>query len=260
MSEILLEERGGDGVVTLTLHRPAKLNALTKPLWRELGDALRALDADEGVRCVVLRGAGERAFSPGNDISEFEAERSNAAQARAYGALMHDTLGALRGCRHPTLALIHGVCVGGGLELAACCDVRLCGAGSRFGVPVARLGLVMAHAELEALLGLVGRATALEILLEGRILDAAEALAKGLVTRVVPDARLDEEAREAAQRIAAGAPLVHRWHKAFLRALEERRPLSAAERDEAYACFDTRDFAEGRRAFLAKETPRFEGR
>src|SRR5689334_10525551 len=222
MSELLLREREG-GIETLTLNRPDKLNALTKALWRELGEALRALDGDEGVRCVVLRGAGERAFSPGNDISEFDAERSNAAQARAYGALMHGTLAALRGCRHPTLALIHGVCVGGGLELAACCDVRLCGAGSRFGVPVARLGLVMAHAELEALLALVGRATALESLLEGRILDAAEALAKGLVTRVVPDDRVDEEAREAARRIAAGAPLVHRWHKAFLRALEERR-------------------------------------
>jgi hypothetical protein len=102
--------------------------------------------------------------------------------------------------------------------------------------------------------------TVLELLLEGRILEASEALAKGLVTRVVPDARVDEEARETAQRIAAGAPLVHRWHKAFLRAIEERRPLSAAERDEAYACFDTRDFAEGRHAFLAKEKPRFGGR
>jgi enoyl-CoA hydratase len=259
MSELLLRQREG-GVATLVLNRPDKLNALTKALWREIGEAVRALDADEGVRCVVLRGAGERAFSPGNDISEFDAERSNAAQARTYGALMHETLGALRGCRHPTVALIHGVCVGGGLELAACCDVRVCGASSRFGVPVAKLGLVMAHAELEALLRLVGRATALELLLEGRILGAQEALEKGLVTRAVPDARVDEEARETAQRIAGGAPLVHRWHKAFLRALEERRPLSAAERDEAYACYDTRDFAEGRRAFLAKEQPRFEGR
>ena len=259
MSELLLRARDG-GVAMLTLNRPDKLNALTKALWRELGEAVRALDADEGVRCVILRGAGERAFSPGNDISEFETERSTAAQARSYGALMHETMAALRDCRHPTIALVHGVCVGGGLELAACCDVRICGASSRFGVPVAKLGLVMAHAELEALLAIAGRATVLELLLEGRILDANEALAKGLVTRVVADARVDEEARETAQRIAAGAPLVHRWHKAFLRALEERRPLSVAERDEAYACFDTRDFAEGRRAFLAKETPRFEGR
>ena len=259
MSQLLLRARDG-GVATLTLNRPDKLNALTKALWRELCEAVRALDADEGVRCVILRGAGERAFSPGNDISEFETERSTAAQARSYGALMHETLAALRDCRHPTIALVHGVCVGGGLELAASCDVRICGASSRFGVPVAKLGLVMAHAELEALLAIAGRATVLELLLEGRILDANEALAKGLVTRVVADARVDEEARETAQRIAAGAPLVHRWHKAFLRALEERRPLSVAERDEAYACFDTRDFAEGRRAFLAKETPRFEGR
>ncbi len=259
MSELLLRARDG-GVATLTLNRPDKLNALTKALWRELGEAVRALDADEGVRCVILRGAGERAFSPGNDISEFETERSTAAQARSYGALMHETLAALRDCRHPTVALVHGVCVGGGLELAACCDVRICGASSRFGVPVAKLGLVMAHAELEALLAIVGPATVLELLLEGRILDANEAFAKGLVTRIVADARVDEEARETAQRIAAGAPLVHRWHKAFLRAVEERRPLSAAERDEAYACFDTRDFTEGRRAFLAKETPRFEGR
>ena len=259
MSELLLRARDG-GVATLTLNRPDKLNALTKALWRELSEAVRALDADEGVRCVILRGAGERAFSPGNDISEFETERSTAARARSYGALMHATLAALHDCRHPTIALVHGVCVGGGLELAASCDVRICGASSRFGVPVAKLGLVMAHAELEALLAIAGRATVLELLLEGRILDANEALAKGLVTRVVADARVDEEARETAQRIAAGAPLVHRWHKAFLRALEERRPLSAAERDEAYACFDTRDFSEGRRAFLAKATPRFEGR
>jgi enoyl-CoA hydratase len=257
---ILLIERGGDGIATLTLNRPEKLNALTKQLWTELGDAVRALDADGGVRCVVLRGAGERAFSPGNDISEFERERSNAAQARAYGVVMHGTLSALRACRHPTLALIHGVCVGGGLELAASCDLRVCGESSRFAVPVAKLGLVMAHAEMEVLVALAGRATALEILLEGRVLDAREALAKGLVTRVVPDAEVDGEALASARRIAEGAPLVHRWHKKFLRALEEGRPLTDAERDEAFACYETRDFAEGRRAFLAKEKPRFEGR
>jgi enoyl-CoA hydratase len=259
MGDILLTPRDA-GIVTLTLNRPDKLNALTKQMWKALGEALDGLEADDGVRCIVLRGAGERAFSPGNDIAEFEAERADAAQARAYGALMHGTLAALRACRHPTLALVHGVCVGGGLEIAAACDLRVCGESSRFGVPVARLGLVMAHIEMEALLALAGRASTLEILLEGRILDAREALAKGLVTRVVPDAEVDQEAYAAARRIAEGAPLVHRWHKKFLRALEEGRPLTEAERDEAFACFDTRDFAEGRRAFLAKSKPRFEGR
>jgi len=259
MGEILLVERDA-GIVTLTLNRPEKLNAITKALWRRLGEAVRALDADDGVRCIVLRGAGERAFSPGNDISEFEAERSNAEQARAYGAVMHGALGALRDCRHPLLALIHGVCVGAGLEIAAACDLRICGESSRFGVPVSKLGLVMAYEELEVLVALAGRATALEILLEARILDAREALAKGLVTRVVPDDGVDLEAYATARRIAEGAPLVHRWHKNFLRAIGEGRPISAAERDEAFACYDTRDFAEGRRAFLAKATPRFEGR
>lgn len=259
MTDILLSSRDG-GVVTLTLHRPDRLNAVTKQLWEALRDALAGIDREDGVRCVVLRGAGERAFSVGNDIAEFEAERSNAAQARAYGAVMHAALAALRGLRHPTVALVHGACVGSGLELAACCDLRVCGVSSRFGAPVARLGLVMAHVEMEALLAIASRAAALEILLEGRILDASEALARGLVTRVVPDAEVEREAYAAARRIAEGAPLVHRWHKKFLRAVEERRPLTAAERDEAFACYDTRDFAEGRRAFLAKARPRFEGR
>jgi enoyl-CoA hydratase len=225
-----------------------------------LGEAVRTLDADEGVRCIVVRGAGERAFSPGNDISEFETERSNAAQARAYGVVMHGALGALRDCRHPLVALVHGVCVGAGLEIAASCDLRICGESSRFGVPVSKLGLVMAYEELEVLAALAGRATALEILLEARILGAREALAKGLVTRVVADDLVDEEAHATARRIAEGAPLVHRWHKKFLRVIGEGRRISAAERDEGFACYDTRDFAEGRRAFLAKAKPKFEGR
>src|SRR6266508_2232740 len=258
MKDLLIERDAG--IVTVTLNRPDKLNAITKGLWQRLGDAVRALDADADVRCIVLRGAGERAFSPGNDISEFETERSNAEQARAYGVVMHGTLEALRGCRHPLVALVHGVCVGAGLEIAASCDLRICGEASRFGAPVSKLGLVMAHAELAALVELAGRATAAEILIEARILDAREALAKGLVTRVVPDAQVDEEAYATARRIAEGAPPVHRWHKKFLRAVAEGRALTPAEVDEGFACYDTRDFAEGRRAFLAKTPPRFEGR
>src|SRR3954471_21078340 len=124
MAEELLIARDG-AIVTLTLNRPEKLNALTKGLWRRLGESVRALEADESVRCIVLRGAGGKAFSPGNDIAEFETERSNAEQARAYGAIMHETLTALSQCRHPMVALIEGICVGGGLELAACCDIRI---------------------------------------------------------------------------------------------------------------------------------------
>lgn len=259
MTEELLTVRDGD-ILTLALNRPHKLNAMTKPLWRALGAAFREADADGTLRCIVLRGTGGKAFSPGNDIAEFETERANVDQARAYGAVMHETLAAIRGCRHPTVALIEGICVGGGLEIAGCCDLRICGEGSRFGAPINRLGLVMAYPEIGALLRLAGRSATLEILLEGRIFGAAEAKEKGLVTRVVPDDRVADEAYAVARRIADGAPLVARWHKRFLDRLEAGGPLTEAEMDEGYACFGTEDFRIGYRAFLAKEKPRFEGR
>ena len=143
---------------------------------------------------------------------------------------MHATARALAACRHPLVAQIHGICVGGGLEIAALCDLRICGESSRFGAPIKNLGLVMAYAEMAPLIALVGRAVTLELLLEGRILDAAEAKEKGLVTRVVPDADVAAEARAAAQRIAEGAPLVARWHKKFARRLADPRPLTAVGR------------------------------
>jgi enoyl-CoA hydratase/carnithine racemase len=256
-STVLTERRGHLALVTL--NRPDKLNALTKAMWQVLGDAVLELSADPEVRCIVLRGAGTKSFAPGNDIAEFETDRANAEQARAYGALMHRTLDALSNCPVPLVAMIHGICVGGGMEIAALCDLRICGESSRFGAPINKLGLVMAHAELAGLVQLVGPALALEILLEGRVFGAAEALQKGLVSRVVPDAAVEEEALAAAGRIAQGAPLVARWHKKFVRQLVSGAPLSAAERNEGFACFDTEDFRIGYRAFLAKEPPQFGG-
>ena len=259
MDDTILVQRDGD-IATVVLNRPHKLNALTKPMWRALGETITRLSADDAVRCIVLRGAGEKAFSPGNDISEFATERADKAQAIDYGHVMHMTAQAIAECRHPIVAQIHGICVGGGLEIAALADLRICGASSRFGAPINRLGLVMAYAEMAPLVRLVGAPTALEILLEGRIFDAAEAREKGLVTRVVPDADVAAEARASAERIAAGAPLVARWHKRFARRLADPRPLTDAERDECYDCFDTEDFRIGYAAFLAKTPPRFVGR
>jgi len=259
MSDVILVERDGF-VATVVLNRPDKLNALTKPMWQRLGEVMRVLSADDAPRCVGLRGAGGKAFAPGNDIAEFATERANAVQGKAYGAVMHGALDAIAQCRHPTVALIEGICVGGGLEIAALCDLRICGEGSRFGVPINRLGLVMAHAELAALLQLAGRATALEMLLEGRVFGAHEALDKRLVHRVVPDAEVANEAYATARRISAGAPRVARWHKQFLRQLESRQPLTEAERDEGFACYDSEDFRIGVRAFLAKTVPEFVGR
>src|SRR5260221_13236247 len=186
MTDTILVQRDG-AIATVVLNRPGKLNALTRPMWKRLGEVFAELSADDSVRCIILRGAGTRAFAPGNDISEFATERSNVVQARAYGEDMRRTIEAIDRCRHPVVAQIHGICVGGGLEIAGLADLRICGESSRFGVPINKLGLVMAYAEIGALIALVGEATALEILLEGRIFDAREAKAKGLVTRVVAD-------------------------------------------------------------------------
>ena len=257
--DTILVARDAD-VATVTLNRPDKLNALTKAMWRGLGNAIADLSGEAGLRCIVIRGAGERAFSPGNDIGEFAHERANREQARTYGTVMHATAHALAECPIPLVAQIHGICVGGGLEIAALCDLRICGDGSRFGAPIKNLGLVMAYAEMAPLVRLVGPDVALEILLEGRIFDAAEAQAKGLVTRVVPDGDVAAEAAATAARIAEGAPLAARWHKKFARRLADPAPVSAAEADECFACFDTEDFREGYAAFLAKRTPNFKGR
>jgi enoyl-CoA hydratase len=256
----LIEVLRDGAIATVVLNRPDKLNALTKGMWQALGNAIATLSADDSLRCIILRGAGEKAFSPGNDIGEFATERANKAQAIEYGHVMHSTARALAGCRHPLVAQIHGICVGGGLEIAALCDLRICGTSSRFGAPIKNLGLVMAYPEMLPLVRLVGTDVAVEILLEGRIFDALEAKEKRLVTRVVRDDQVAAEALATAQRIADGSPLVARWHKKFARRLAESRPITADEYDECFDCFDTEDFRIGYAAFLAKKKPVFLGR
>ena len=258
MSGEILLARSGD-IATVTLSNPDKLNALGLGSWTRLGEAMRELDADKSLRCIVIRGAGDKAFAAGADISEFETTRRNTKLAKKYGAALEATMGAIARCRHPIVAMIHGVCVGGGLEVITQCDLRICGASSRFGIPIAKLGLVVGYGEMKGLIDLVGRAVALEILLEGRVFGAEEAKDKGLVNRVVPDDKVAEESLAAALRIAEGAPLVARWHKKFARRLSNPRPIAKGERDEAYACYDTEDFRIGVKAFLAKQKPEFRG-
>jgi enoyl-CoA hydratase len=252
-----------DGAIaTVVLHNPQKLNALTLAMWQSLKRVMQQLSSDDDLRCVIVRGEGDTAFAAGADIAEFSRLRNDAEQGREYHEVhVQGALQAVAECRHPTVAMIHGPCVGGGLEIACQCDLRISGESGRFGVPIARLGFPIAYGELAALLPLVGRAVALEILVEGRVWDAQEARAKGLLTRVVQDAELGHEAHETANRIAEGAPLVARWHKKFVRRLTPQpEPLSEAEIRENFAYFATEDYRIGYDAFMNKRKPKFVGR
>ena len=258
--EILVER---DGVIaTVTLSNPGKLNAITVAMWREIKAVMDALSANDTLRCVILRGAGSEAFAAGADIAEFATERDNAAQGRRYHReYVQGALKAVGECRHPTVAMIHGPCAGGGMEIACMCDLRVSGQSGRFGVPINRLGFAIAYDELAAVLPLTGRAVALEILVEGRMWDAAEALRKGSLTRVVPDRDLEQEAYATARRIADGAPLVNRWHKRFVRRLAPApAPLTENEIEGNFAYFATEDYRIGMEAFASKQKPRFKGR
>lgn len=261
MTQGILVSRA-DTIATVALSNPGKLNALTVAMWRELARVMRELSADESLRCIVLRGAGSEAFAAGADIAEFAAVRDNIEQGKVYHReYVFGALQALGECRHPTLAMIHGPCVGGGLEIACQCDLRISGESGRFGVPINRLGFCIAYDELAALLPLVGRAVALEILIEGRVWDAQEALAKGVLTRVVADDGLEQEAYATARRIAAGAPLVARWHKQFVRRLTPQpEALTPEEIEENFAYFETEDYRIGYDAFISKKKPKFVGK
>ena len=249
---------GPEEVATLWLNRPARRNAFDLAMWARLGDLLEALAEEEGLRCLVLRGRGG-AFAAGADISEFPEKRFSAAQAADYARVMDRATEAVADFPAPTLAVIEGPCVGGGLELAVQCDLRIAAANARFGIPINRIGHCLPYPAMIALVELAGRAAALEILLEGRILDAQEAYAKGLLTRVVPDDALEAEASATVKRIAAGAPLAARWHKKLAKKALRPDALTAEDWREPLLSCDTADYREGIRAFLAKEKPAFCG-
>lgn len=247
-------------IATLTLNNPGKLNAINLAMWQQISAHLRQVSASPQIRCLIIRGAGDEAFAAGGDLEEFVTGRATLAQALHYHGQVAEALNAIADCPHPTVAMIHGACVGGGLEIAGACDLRLCSEASRFGAPINRLGFSMYPGEMEGLLRLVGAAVLKEILLEGRIMGAREAYEKGLVNRVLPDAQLADEVAATARRIAAGAPLVAGWHKQWIRRLENGQPLSDAEKAASFAFLETEDYREGLAAFLEKRKPQFKAR
>src|ERR1700716_425113 len=255
-----VEIERAENIVTIKIVRPEKHNALTIEMWKGLRAAFEAVAADGSVRVVVLRGAGGRAFSVGADIGEFEQTRAGKPQAIAFAEVVHDCVRAIQDCPNPTIAAIEGLCVGGGVEIAAACDLRFASSSSRFGVPIQRLWLPVGYPELDGLKRLVGPSNALEILYEGRIFGADEALQKGLVNRLIADAAFAEELAGVVERIASGAPLVARWHKRMVKRLQEQPPVTREERHAPLEVFDSEDYRLGTRAFLEKRAPVFVGR
>lgn len=261
MTPDIIFQRGEDALATVTLFNPDRLNAINAAMWRKLKAVMEELDADTSLRCVVVRGEGPN-FAAGGDLEEFLTERDTFEKAQRYhGVWVAEALQSIVACRHPTVALIEGVCIGGGLEIASCCDLRVAGEGAKFGAPIMKLGFTMAHSELVGLVALAGEAVALEILLEGRVLSAHEAYQKGLLTRVVVDANVEQEAYATARRIASGAPIAARAHKQLVRRLmADVRALSEAEVRDNFAFIDSDDYKEGLAAFMAKRKPDFKGR
>jgi enoyl-CoA hydratase len=259
MSDTILVERRDD-IAIATMNRPDKRNALRQADWIAVGDAFDTLGADDDVRCIVLRGGGDEAFCAGADIAGFLEERSDRRKVKAYEAATNRAFYGVRDCRHPVIAMIHGYAIGGGFELALAADLRITGESGRFGIPAKNIGLFLSHDLIQFVIDAGGRAVANEIILEGRIIGAEEAYAKNLVTRVVPDAELEDEVMKAARRIADGAPLSHRWHRRAMRRLADPRPLSKAEMEAQFDYADSEDYMAGYNAFKNREKPKFRGR
>jgi enoyl-CoA hydratase/carnithine racemase len=251
----------GDGIARLTFNNPAKRNALSVEMREALPKVLQSLQDDPEVRVVVLTGAGTEAFISGADISEFGQQRTSPEARADYDRAAADSGRGWLALEKPVLAMIRGYCIGGGLLTALQADIRIASEDSQFGVPAAKLGLGYGYGGVEALAQVVGSSWAAEILFSARRLSAAEALAIGLVNRVVPVERLESEVTELARAICENAPLTVAACKAALRELRRepaKRDLARVAK-QVEACFRSQDYKEGQRAFAEKRRPKFSG-
>ncbi len=257
-AHIRLEPADADGIATLRISNPGKMNALSLGMWRELRAVFDGVRENETPpRVIVVRGA-DREFVAGADIEEFPQFRFEPESLAAYHEdIVAPALHAMLDCDVPLVAHIEGACIGGGLEIAACCDLRFSEPSSRFGVPIARLGFPMAPAEVEIVSHILGQTLLRELLIEARLLGAAEAHERGIVTRVIEADQLEAEVRRVAQNIAQLSPQAMHLNKRVLRAFARPTFSDAAARAAHYAYADSEEHREGLQAFIEKRPAKF---
>jgi enoyl-CoA hydratase len=257
----LIGEKDG-AIGWITFNNPARHNAVSMSMWQALFDVVSEFEADNAIRVIVVKGAGERAFVSGADISEFEEKRSSPETTQAYNATSQRASKALKEVNKPTIAMIRGYCIGGGVSTAMSCDLRIAAEGSTFAVPAAKLGLGYEYDGVRKLMDVVGPSFAKEIFYTARQFTAQEALTMGLINRLLPGDQLEAYVRDYAAAIAANAPLTVASIKTIVaEALkDESRRDTALCQQVVDRCFNSADYAEGRKAFMEKRKPKFTGR
>jgi enoyl-CoA hydratase len=246
---------------TLTFNNPERHNAMSLEMWRGAAAVLDQFEQDPAVRVIVLTGAGGKAFVSGADISKFESERATVDAVMEYNAAVDRFSQTLGECSKPTIAMIRGYCLGGGVGIAVCCDLRIANDASRYAIPAAKLGLGYGYANVRRIMDLVGPQFVTEMLLTARQFDSSQAARMGLVNHVVPDADIESTVREMAETIAGNAPLTIRAVKRIVRELRRNPEDADVAACDALVkqCFESADYREGRRAFLEKRKPVFRG-
>ncbi|WP_349369293.1 enoyl-CoA hydratase [Salinarimonas sp.] len=260
MTDKIITRQDGE-IARIVFNQPEKRNAVSLEMWEAVEVAVSRFAEDPSVRILILSGAGGKAFVSGADVSKFESERASEEAVAHYNATTKRVYDMVEAFPKPTIAQIDGFCVGGGVALALCCDLRICGTGSQFAIPAAKLGLGYAYPGLKRLVDVVGPSFAKEIFFTARRFDAEEARVMGLVNRVVPDGEVEAAAEETARTIAANAPMTVASVKFIVGQTlvpESARDLAACDA-RVKACFDSQDYIEGRRAFLEKRKPNFVG-
>lgn len=257
--KMLAEKRGRVGI--MTFNNPERHNAVSLEMWDAADRILADFVKDDQVRVIVLTGAGGKAFVSGADISKFEDERATEAAVKRYNKAVERMYGSIYDLPKPTIAMIRGYCIGGGLGLAVCCDIRICSDKSRFALPAAKLGLGYGYSGLRRFIDVLGPAVTKEIFYTARQYDAEQALRMGMVNHVLPDAEVEPYVMDMADTIAGNAPLtVNAVKQIAQEAMREPGARDLAKCDGlVQACFASKDYIEGRRAFMEKRKPAFTG-